>query len=152
MTIMGKIDGKNARILDELRKDSRQSTADISRRLSIPRVTVHERIMRMREEGIIKRFTVEPDYGLLGKPVKAFVLVGFAQNQKMTQRQLAEEIAKIEQVHEVAILAGDWDLLLKVRAESIEALGKLVVDRIRNLPGIGRTVTMPALATQKEEV
>lgn len=143
---------KDWKILKELRKDSRQSTADIGRRLSIPRVTVHERIQRMVKEGVIRKFTLEPDYAKLGKPVKAFVLVSYARNRRATQRQLAQELARLPGVAEVAILAGNWDLLVKVRVESVDALGKLVVDRIRNMPGVGKTATMPVLDTEREEI
>jgi len=49
------LDEKDETILEELRKSGRDSTADISRRTGIPRVTVHERIKRMQEKGIIKK-------------------------------------------------------------------------------------------------
>lgn len=151
---MGKLQlkEKDLKILKELKRDARQSTAEIGRKLAIPRVTVHERIQKLVSVGVIRKFTLEPDYSLLGRPVKAFVLLGYSPNPKLTQRQLIQELAKIEEVSEVSILAGDWDILLKVRAESIEALGKLVVDRIRGLAGVGKSVTMPALATEKEEL
>lgn len=147
-----RIKDKDSRILKELKLDSRQSTAEIGRKLSIPRVTVHERIQRMVATGVIRRFTLEPNYALLGKPVKAFVLLSYSPNPKVSQRELAETLAKIEEVSEVSILAGDWDILLKVRAESIDSLGRLVVDRIRAIPGVGKSVTIPALATEKEEL
>ncbi len=147
-----KVKEKDAKILAELKKDARQSTAEIGRKLSIPRVTVHERIQRLVATGVVKRFTLEPDYALLGKPVKAFILVSYSTNAKNTQRQLALELSRISEVSEVSILAGDWDILVKVRSESIEALGRLVVDKIRSIPGVGKSVTMPALATEKEEL
>ncbi|MFH0961313.1 MAG: Lrp/AsnC family transcriptional regulator [archaeon] len=143
---------KDLKILRELKKDARQSTAEIGRTLSIPRVTVHERIQRLASSGVIRKFTIEPDYALLGKPVKAFILLGYSPNQKFSQRQLIQALAKIDEVSEVSLLAGDWDILLKVRTESIDALGKLVVDQIRALPGVGKSVTMPALTTEKEEL
>ncbi|MFH1448693.1 MAG: Lrp/AsnC family transcriptional regulator [Candidatus Micrarchaeota archaeon] len=144
-------DEKNRLILRELKRNSRDSTAHISRRTHIPRVTVHERIRRMKEKGVIKRFTVMPDYRLIGLSTTAFVLVSYDPHSKPTQRQLAEKIAKIPNIYEVHILAGEWDMLLKVRAKSIEHVGKLVVDRLRETEGIGKTVTIPCFETIKEE-
>lgn len=136
--------------MSELSRDSRKSTADVARALKIPRVTVHERIERLKEKKVIKQFTVKPDYALLGRPTTAFVLVRFSSNPVKTQRQLAKEIALIKGVEEVYIITGEWDLLLKTRSESLEKLGQLVVDRLREIKGVGTTMTTPVLSTAKE--
>jgi DNA-binding Lrp family transcriptional regulator len=146
------LDEKDERILEELKKDARMSTADIARRTGLPRVTVHERIKKMKEKGIIKKFTALLDYAKVGKPTTAFVLVSYDPHGEITQRKLAEKLAKLEGVYEVHILAGEWDLLLKVRGESVEGIGKLVVDKLREIGGIGRTVTLTCFSTAKEEV
>lgn len=143
------LDETDLGILGELERDSRQSTARIARRLRKPRVTVHEKIARMKSRGVIKRFTVEPDYALLGKPICAFILVGFTPSKGASQQALAKEISVLPGVQEVAIIAGEWDLIVKVRAESLESLGRLIVDRIRKLRGAGKTVTMAVLSSEK---
>ncbi len=145
------LDEKDEKILEELKKNGRDSTADISRRTGIPRVTVHERIRRMQGKGVIRRFTVLPDYKKLGLPTTAFILVSYDPHSKVTQRELAEKIAKLGHVYEAHILAGDWDMLLKVRGESIEGIGKLVVDKLRGFEGIGRTLTIACFDTTKDE-
>ncbi|WP_297551914.1 Lrp/AsnC ligand binding domain-containing protein, partial [Thermococcus sp.] len=53
---------------------------------------------------------------------------------------------------EVHIIAGEWDLLIKVRAPSSEEVGKIVVDKLREIKGIGQTVTMVSFVTVKEEL
>ncbi len=140
------MDERDSAILKELLKDSRQSTAVIARKTGIPRVTVHERIQRFRKNGVIRRFTVEPDYALLGRPISAFILIAFSPSVGSNQRKLASEIASLDGVSEVSVLAGEWDLVVKARAESLKELGKFVVDRLRKLNGVGRTVTMPVLS------
>jgi len=147
------VDERDRSILSELAKDARQSTSDISRKTGIPRVTVHERIQRLKEKGVIKRFTIERDYALCGRPTTAFVLVGFAPTPGTTtnQRQLAKEIAALDGVHSVHIIAGEWDILVKARAESLEKLGGLVIDRLRKLKGVAKTTTMAVLSSVKEE-
>ncbi len=145
------LDEKDERILEELRKSGRDSTADISRRTGIPRVTVHERIRRMQEKGVIRKFTVLPDYKKLGLNTTAFILLSYDPHSKLTQRQLAEKIAKMARVYEVHILAGDWDLLLKVRGKSIEEIGSIVIDRLREFDGVQKTVTIACFETTKDE-
>jgi Lrp/AsnC family transcriptional regulator, leucine-responsive regulatory protein len=145
------LDEKDTLIMEELKKDGRSSTADIARRAGIPRVTVHERIRRMKEKGLIRRFTVLPDYKKLGLNTTAFILVTYDAHARVSQRQLADKIAKMANIYEVHILAGDWDLLLKVRGGSIEEIGKVVIDRLREFEGVGRTLTIACFETAKDE-
>ena len=140
------MDERDSAILIELLNDSRQSTAVIARKTGIPRVTVHERIQRFRKSGVIRRFTVEPDYALLGCPISAFILIAFSPSAGSNQRKLAKEIAALDGVSEVSVLAGEWDLIVKARAESLKEFGNFVVDRLRKLKGVGKTVTMPVLS------
>ncbi|MFA6035932.1 MAG: Lrp/AsnC family transcriptional regulator [Candidatus Micrarchaeia archaeon] len=147
----GETDEKDEEILEQLAKDSRQSTADISRKTGIPRMTVHERIKKLTKGGVIKQFTIKPDYSKLSKPVTAFILVAYAPGHKMAQETVAAKIAKLPGVYDVYIMAGEWDMLLKARASSIEDMGNLVVRKIRDLEGVSKTYTMPVFLTVSEQ-
>jgi Lrp/AsnC family leucine-responsive transcriptional regulator len=50
----------------------------------------------------------------------------------------------------VHIITGDWDLLIKLRAESVEAIGKFVVDKLRLIKGLEKTLTCMVFETVKE--
>jgi DNA-binding Lrp family transcriptional regulator len=76
------LDEKDLAILKALEEDSRRTTKAISEDLGIPRATVHERIKRMAEKGIIKRFTISLDHSALGEPIAAFILVSFLPNAR----------------------------------------------------------------------
>lgn len=145
------MDEKDEMILEELRKDGRQSTSRISRKLHIPRVTVHDRMQKMAKDGTISRIVAVPDYRKIGKPLTAFILMRYEAGGRMTQAEVAKKVAALPGVTEVYILAGEWDLVAKVRGASLEEVGKMVVDRLREVGGIARSVTMPAFATVKEE-
>jgi len=145
------LDEKDRAILTELERDSRRSIKSIAKDLNIPRATVHERIRRMTEGGIIKGFTVVPDFGKLGEPVTAFILVSFLPNNIMSQRELADNISSLNGVHEVHLISGEHDILLKVRGASMERIGDLVIDKIRQMDGVGRTLTCTCFATVKDE-
>jgi len=146
------IDKKDQIILEELKKNSRNSTKAIASNIKIPRVTVHDRIQKMLDKGIIKSFTTVVDYKKTGLPSKVFVFVSFLHNTNVSQRELANRIAKIQGIYEVHIISGEYDLLLKVRGESLEKIGKLVVDKLRDLKGVGKTLTCACFETVKEEV
>jgi DNA-binding Lrp family transcriptional regulator len=146
------IDEKDEMIIAELKKNARNSTKDIAARINIPRVTVHDRIHKMIQHGIIKSFNVSIDYKKIGYPTEVFIFISFIPTPDISQRELAQRIAKLPGVYEVHIISGEYDLLLKVREKTLEDVGTLVVDRLRQLKGVGRTLTFACFETVKEEL
>ncbi len=144
------MDEKDSAILQELMKDSRKTTKAISKELDMPRATVHDRIVKMEQKGVIRKFTAVPDYQLLGLGVTAFILVQFESEKGISQRDTADEIAGIHGIYEVHMISGEYDMLLKVRGASMEDIGKLVIDRLRDVKGVARTLTCACFTTVKE--
>ena len=68
----------------------------------------------------------------------------------VSQRDVAEEIARFPEVQEVYIITGDWDLLVKLRAENVDAVGKFVVDKLRLIKGLEKSLTCMVFETVKE--
>jgi Lrp/AsnC family transcriptional regulator, leucine-responsive regulatory protein len=150
MSIM--IDKKDEMIIAELKKNARNSTKNIAKNINMPRVTVHDRIQKMKEEGIIKSFNVSIDYKKIGFATEVFIFISFIPTPDVSQRELAKRIAKLPGVYEVHIISGEYDLLLKVRGKSLEDIGMLVVDKLRQLKGVGRTLTFACFESVKEEI
>lgn len=144
------LDDKDRLILQALRDDAGQKTVQLAKRLGMPRTTVHERIVRMQEEGVIRKTTVLVDPKSVGEDVTAFIWVAF-EHGATDQRTLAHKIARIPGVFEVFVVTGEWDILAKVRGESLEAIGRMVIDKLREIPGVGRSMTTASFETIKEE-
>ena len=144
------MDEKDSAILEELMKDSRKTTKAIARELDIPRATVHDRIVKMEQKGVIKRYTAVPDYVQQGLGVSAFILVQFEPEKGISQRETAEDISSLPGIFEVHMISGEYDMLLKVRGASMEEIGKLVIDRLREVKGVARTLTCAVFTTVKE--
>jgi len=144
------LDEKDSAILEELMKDSRKTTKAIARELDIPRATVHDRIVKMEQKGVIKRYTAVPDYVQQGLGVSAFILVQFEPEKGISQRETAEDISSLPGIFEVHMISGEYDMLLKVRGASMEEIGKLVIDRLREVKGVARTLTCAVFTTVKE--
>jgi DNA-binding Lrp family transcriptional regulator len=145
------LDDRDLKILRELSEDSSQSITSIADKLKMPRTTLQERIKRLRALGVITKFTVQLDYSKLGKPVTAFILVAVGMGSNIPQKTLAQEIAKLPDVVEVHIIAGEWDIIVKVRSDSMQTIGSLVVDKLRSMEGVARTVTCVSFQAVKEE-
>lgn len=144
------LDEKDSMILEKLMEDSRRTTKAIARDLDIPRATVHDRIAKMEQKGVIRRYTAVPDYVQLGAGVSAFILVQFGPEGGLSQRDTAEEISTIPGIFEVHMISGEYDMLLKVRGASMEEIGRLVIDKLRDVKGVARTLTCAVFTTVKE--
>ena len=144
------LDDKDWRILSMLTADGRKSVVEMAKELSIPRATVQERMKKMVDGGIIRKFAAVPDYSKIGREVAAYVMVSFTREGTFSQRKLAEEIGLIPEVHEISLISGEWDLILKVRASSVKEIGSLVVDRLRMMKGIEKTQTCISFQIMKE--
>lgn len=145
------LDSMDERILEKLMEDSSKSLAQVARELVLPRPTVNYRIQRMRKEGIIRKFTIRKDYSRLGLGMTTLVFVRYRQDSKVSPRALAAALARVDEVYEVQMITGEWDILLKVRTGSLDEVADLVLDRIRGMEGVGRTLTSSVLETVKEE-
>ena len=144
------MDDKDRKILSSLMEDGRRSVVDIANELDVPRATVQERIHRMLESGVIRKFTAVQDYSKSGQAVTAYVLVSFTNDDSVSQETLAEEVSKIPGVYQVSLISGEWDILLKVRGSSVENVGKLVVGKLRTMNGIEKTQTFFSFKEVKE--
>jgi DNA-binding Lrp family transcriptional regulator len=144
------LDEKDSSILAALTEDSRKSTKAIAKELEMPRATVHDRIVKMEQKGVIRKYTAVPDYSKLGLGVSAFILVQFEPEKGISQRDTAEDIASIKGIYEVHMISGEYDMILKVRGASMEEIGSLVIDRLREVKGVARTLTCAVFTTIKE--
>jgi len=151
-----KMDEKDLAILTLIQENSKLTANQIAKKINTPITTIFAKTKRMEELGIIKQYRAILNPEKLNLATAAFILASVsysAKNQDNTpisQRQVAEEIAKFPEVQEVHIITGDWDLLVKLRAENVEAIGKFVVDKLRLIKGLDKTLTCMVFETVKE--
>ncbi|MBA7500912.1 HTH-type transcriptional regulator LrpC [subsurface metagenome] len=120
------------KILEELKMDSRMSFNEISKRIMKTEATVRRRVKKLREEGIIKRFTI--DYEIDTKP-KTSATIKVEPDFKDIKRIL-NELKEIEEITAIWRLSGDCGLLMKVDIASIEKFNPLIEDKISQVSGI----------------
>ncbi len=121
-------DGIDSAILEILRRDGRASFTDMANELKVSDVTIHLRIKKLLERGIIKNFSANLDYSKLGFPLIAFVELKIAPG---TIARVTESILGLEGVIEVYELHSHCDLMIKVRARDLNDLRDKVVLGIR---------------------
>lgn len=144
------LDDLDGEILHRLQRDGRKGAAELARELDQPRTTIAERIRRLEDRGIVQGYTAVVNYAALGEGVVSFVMASFTPASGTSQKEVARRIARLHGVEEVHVISGEWDILAKVRGQSIEAIGELVLEKIRTTPGVARTLTVSVFNTIRE--
>jgi len=151
----GKLDEKDSAILKLIQANSKLTAKQISKRINAPITTVFAKTKRMEGLGIIKEYRAIVAPEKLNAGTVAFILASVSyrttvNGAPLSQRTVAQEIAKFPEVQEVQIITGDWDLLVKLRAENVDTIGKFVVDKLRLIQGLEKTLTCMVFETVKE--
>ena len=137
-----KLDEVDHQILDILIDNTRVPFTDISKKLLISAGTVHVRVKKMEDAGIIKGSSLNVDYEKLGYSFIAYVGI-FLEKNNMTQKAL-EDLKNIPFVTVAHITTGKFNIFCKVRARDTKH-AKDIIFMIDDKPGILRTETMISL-------
>ncbi|TWO33043.1 winged helix-turn-helix transcriptional regulator [Seonamhaeicola sediminis] len=141
---MGKIklDEIDHQILDMLIDNTRIPFTDIAKKLLISAGTVHVRVKKMEESGIIKGSSLMLDYKKLGYSFIAYV--GVYLNNTSQTKFVLERINEIPYVTVAHITTGKFNIFCKIRARSTEH-AKEVIFLLDDIDGVYRTETMISL-------
>lgn len=147
---MKEIDEIDEQIVSYLMDNGRERVTDIADSLNLNRVTVAQRMEKLVKEGIIRKFTLKLNYEYMGLDVLAFVFISFKKTGDTTQEELAQVISRFAGVEEVHIIAGEFDIIAKVRARNLRELGEKVVNKIRGFSGVETTFSHIVFQTIKD--
>jgi len=144
--LSSKLDEVDRGIIEHLRENSRVTFVDIGKDLGVSDATVHNRVKRLTEAGIIKRFTVEVEEAALGRKVSGFMLVNVKPG---AVRDVSKQLAEIDRVSEVHEVHGPEDLIVKVGEKNLASLRSVIL-KVREIPNVVQTVFIPVFKTWKE--
>ena len=133
------LDDIDRQILAELTRDGRMSMRTLSERLHISRANAYARVERLRTANVIKGFRADIDPVAAGLGTSAYVTVNLHQAE---WRDVGEQLRALPGVVHIALVGGEFDAILLVRARDNAALGRLVLDVIQGMPGIVNTRTL----------
>ena len=136
-----KLDNIDLKLIELLKQDSRSSVTSLAESMGIARVTTHDRMVRLKREGIIRRYTIDIDAKSWGYDLRAFIFAR-CDRGNVDRRDVAQKICKLSYVVRCNVIAGDWDLLIEVVSPSMDSLGDAILDGISKVGGIAGTQTM----------
>lgn len=140
------LDDIDKKILQILQDDARTPFSKIAKMLNLSESTIHIRIKRLKENGVIRGFYVDVDLEKIGYNVVAFVLI---KADPKKYEEILRKISEFKEIYEIFDITGEYYALLKVRVRTREELAS-ILDKIGNMEGVTSTYTMFVLRTIKE--
>jgi len=137
------LDDLDLQILDVLIKDSRTPYLEIARQCHVSGGTIHVRMKKMEEMGIIKGTKLIIDNSKLGYDVCCFIGI-FLEKASSFDIALAQ-MSNIPEIVELHYTTGQYSIFLKVICKSINDLQNLLRTKIQAVDGIQRTDTFISL-------
>lgn len=125
-------------IIAELTRDGRMSVTQVAENVHISRAHAYSRISRLTGEGVLTKFTALVDPIKAGLKSSAYVTLKVQQH---SWRELREELRLIPEVQHIALVGGDFDVILLVRATDNIHLRRVIFDRLQSMPGVLDTQT-----------
>lgn len=124
--------------------------SELAKKLHSKSTTIHYNVKQLEGDGTIKAYKAVFDYKKIGEGFCSYVLINLSSDEYGNPERVAKELAKHPNVESVDIITGEWELLVKMRAESIEQYYELA-KRVLSVKGIGRTHTLNSLKQIKTE-
>ena len=135
------------RILAILAHNSRTSLRRMAEELGMPHTTIHSRLKKLEAAGVIRRYTVDIDYSVLGYDVTALINVSVEGSLIEDVERRVSEISNVIAVYDVT---GEFDIVLVARFRGIGELDRFI-KWLNKLPGVRRTLTSIAFRVVKED-
>jgi Lrp/AsnC family transcriptional regulator, regulator for asnA, asnC and gidA len=139
------LDDVSKSIIEQLQQDGRRSYAAIGKVVGLSEAAVRQRVQRLIESGVMQIVAVT-DPIELGFNRQA--MIGVKVNGELDP--VADAIAAMDEVDYVVIVAGSFDLMVEVVAESDEHLLEIVSKRIRSIPAVVGTEIFVYLRLRKQ--
>lgn len=140
------LDATDRKLLGLLSENANLSYGDLGKAVHLSAPATHERVKRLKEEGVIKAVVAVIDGARVGRPLLAFVTV----NTKSwtTTRQLLQ-LSELSDVEEIHTITGENAMLLKIRTKDTQSLENLL-EIIHAIEGIGGTCSHIVLSSYLE--
>ena len=127
------------KILGFLQEDNKQTNKELSSKLGLSVTAVYERIKKLERVGVIKKNVSLLDKNKVNMSFVAFCNIKLVQHSKDYVIQFENEVAKLKEVLECYHISGDYDYLLKVMVEDMEAFREFMVKKLTSIDHIGST-------------
>lgn len=137
------IDNIDLKILALLSEDAKIPYTEIAKKVYVSGGTVHVRMRKMEEMGIVRGTTLNMDYSKLGFDITAFL--GIYLEKSSLYNEVVTELKKVPEVVKIHYTTGNYSIFIKIHCRDTRHLREVLHDKIQKVEGIVRTETLISL-------
>ncbi|MFJ5022916.1 Lrp/AsnC family transcriptional regulator [Streptomyces goshikiensis] len=126
-------------IMRLLQADGRASIRSVADQVHVSRANAYARINRLIDDGVIRGFTARVNHERAGQGASAYITLKIVQNSWRTVR---EKLRELPGAAHIALVSGDFDVLLLVHTPDNRTLRELVLTRLQSIPEVLSTRTL----------
>jgi Lrp/AsnC family transcriptional regulator, regulator for asnA, asnC and gidA len=138
-----KIDNVDLKILEILMQDAKKPYTEVAKKAFVSGGTVHVRMSKMEEAGIVEKTTLKVNYAKLGYDITAFI--GIFLQKSALYEQVMNALKTIPEVVSIHYTTGNYSMFVKIHCKDTNHLKLVLHDKIQQIEGIERTETMISL-------
>ncbi|MFE6808332.1 Lrp/AsnC family transcriptional regulator [Streptomyces sp. NPDC057696] len=133
------LDAIDRDILQMLQMDGRASIRSVAERVHVSRANAYARINRLIDDGVIRGFGARVNHERAGQGASAYITLKIVQNSWRTVR---EQLRRLPEASHIALVSGDFDVLLMVHTQDNRSLRELVLTKLQAMPEVLSTRTL----------
>jgi DNA-binding Lrp family transcriptional regulator len=149
-TTHANLDQKDLAILKLLQQNARITVKEISDKVNLSTTPVYERIKWMEETGVIRQYATLVDHSKVKKGLMVIIYVSLKQHNKTAGAKFIKAINEMNEVLECYNISGEFDFMLKVVVEDMNAYYHFHVNRLSELDNIGNVQSVFVMGVVKE--
>jgi DNA-binding Lrp family transcriptional regulator len=144
------LDNKDLAILRLLQENARITVKEISEKVHLSTTPVHERIKRMEESGVIKQYATLVDHSKVKKGLMVICYVSLKQHSKNAGDKFITTIQELNEVIECYNISGEFDFMLKVVSEDMNAYYDFHVNKLSQIENMGHVQSVFVMGIIKQ--
>jgi len=137
------IDNTDLKILEILMQDAKRPYTEVARKVNVSQGTVHVRMNKMEEAGILDKTTLRINYAKLGYDITAFIGI-YLEKSALYDKVLAK-LKGIPEITNIHYTTGNYSMFVKIHCRDTNHLKEVLHDKMQQVEGIERTETMISL-------
>jgi len=144
------LDSKDLAILQLLQKNARITVKEISEQMHLSTTPVHERIKRMEATGVIKQYATLVDHTKVKKGLMVICYVSLKEHTKNAGLKFIETMHALNEVIECYNISGEFDFMLKVVSEDMNAYYDFHVNKLSQIENMGHVQSVFVMGIIKQ--
>ncbi|MCA0363079.1 MAG: Lrp/AsnC family transcriptional regulator [Spirosomataceae bacterium] len=146
-----KLDETDKEIIRHLQQDAKLTTKELAGRLNLSPTPVYERVRRLENEGVIKKYVALVNREKVGKDLMVLCNIRLKEHAQEAGAKFVKAIVSMPEVTECLNISGDYDFLLKVVVTDMREYQSFIMNKLASLENIGSTQSIFVMGEIKSE-